>query len=131
VLEPTLAIGFAVVLALAAVLNKAGDFLYRKGIAKPFYVKGYRLHHRDVLLVLVPAAYVALAALISLHYVRVVSYLFWPSLDFAFLLVGVCLAIDLGLDALSSKVTEGALLHHEWVYFLLPAYLFTHLLVLA
>lgn len=126
-----LAAGFIVVLLVAAVLNKVGDFLYRKGIAKPFYVKGHRLHHRNVLLIHVPAAYVALAALISLHYLRVLWYSLWPSAEFTLLLVGVCLTIDLSLDVLSSKEVRGTLLHHEWVYFLLPAYVFTHILVPA
>jgi len=131
VLEFLLAAGFVVVLSFTTVLNKAGDFLYRKGIAKPFYVRGYRLHHRNVLLVLIPASYLALAALVSLHYIRVLWYSFWPSAEVTVLLVGTCLVIDLTLDALSSGEMRGALLHHEWVYFVVPWYLFTHLLVLV
>jgi hypothetical protein len=128
--ELQLAAGFIVVLSLTAILNKAGDFLYRKGIAKPFYVLGHRLHHRNVLLVLVPASYVVMATLVSLHYVRVLWSTLWPSAEVTFVLAGICLAIDLTLDALSNKEMRGAILHHEWVYFVVPAYVFTHILVL-
>jgi hypothetical protein len=131
VLEVLLAAGFVVILAAGVVLDKVGDFLFRKGIAKPFYVKGYRLHHRNVLLVLVPAAYVVLATLVSLHDLRVVWYSFWPSAAFTLFLAGTCLAIDLTLDSLSNGRMRGTLLHHEWMYLVVPAYLFTHLLVLA
>jgi hypothetical protein len=128
-LEFALATGFVVVLSLTAILNKAGDFFYRKGIAKPFYLLGHRLHHRNILLVLVPASYVGVAALISFHYIRVLWYSLLPSAEFALILAGVCLAIDLTMDFALSKEMKGALLHHEWVYFVVPAYLFTHLLV--
>lgn len=130
-LELRLAAGFIVVILSTVLLNKAGDLLYRRGIAKPFYLLGYRLHHRNFLLALVPAAYVAVAALIYLHYIRVLWYSFWPSAEITLFLAGACLVIDLVFDALSSQEKRRALLHHEWVYFVVPAYVFTHLLVLV
>lgn len=130
-LELRLALGFVVVLCLAVILNKAGDLLYHKGIAKPFYLLGHRLHHRSFLLAIVPVSYAAVATLILLHYMRILWSSFWPSLEFTLFLAGACLAIDLTLDALSSAEKRRALLHHEWVYVLVPAYAFTHLLVLV
>ena len=127
-LQLRLLAGFVVVVASTAILNKAGDLLYHKGIAKPFYLLGHRLHHRNVLLALVPAVYAVVATMLYLHYMRIIWYSFWPSLEITLFLVGVCLTIDLTLDALSTVEKRRALLHHEWVYVLVPAYAFTHLL---
>jgi hypothetical protein len=123
--------GFVVVVSSMAVLNKAGDLLYHKGIAKPFYLLGYRLHHRNVALAFVPAVYAVVAAMIYLHYMRILWYSFWPSVEITLFLVGICLTVDLTLDALSNAGKRGALLHHEWVYVLVPAYAFTHLLAIV
>lgn len=130
-LELRLVAGFFVILSSTLLLDKAGDVLYHKGIAKPFYLLGHRLHHRSFLLSIVPASYVAVAALIYLHYMRVVWSSFWPSVDVTLFLAGACLALDFTLDALSSREKRRALLHHEWVYVVVPAYAFTHLVALV
>jgi len=114
-LELRLIAGFMVVVASTVLLNKAGDLLYKKGIAKPFYLLGYRLHHRHFLFALVPTTYVAVASLLYLHYLRVLWSSFWPSVEVTLFLAGMCLTIDLALDALSSVEKRRALLHHEWV----------------
>lgn len=131
VLELRLLAGFVVVVSATLLLDKFGDYLYHKGIAKPFYVLGYRLHHRSILLSIVPAGYVAVAALIYLHYVRIVWYSFWPDAEITLILAGVCLAFDLAWDAFSSEQKRRAILHHEWVYFLVPVYVFTHMVALV
>jgi len=69
--------------------------------------------------------------MIYLHYMRILWYSFWPSVEITLFLVGICMTIDLTLDALSSVEKRRALLHHEWVYVLVPAYAFTHLLALV
>ncbi len=130
-LEVGLVAGFFVLLTSTLALNKAGDYLYHWGIAKPFYVLGHRLHHRNVLLTFVPACYAALATLVYLHYVRVLWYSFWPSLEITLLLAAVCLTIDLTFDGLSNAEKRRALIHHEWVYFVVPVYVFTHLVALV
>lgn len=129
-LEFRLVAGFLVVLASTFTLDKVGDFLYHKGIAKPFYLLGHRLHHRTILLSLVPATYVLVASLIYLHYVRVLWSEFWPSVEFTLLLAGICLTFDFTVDALSTVDKRRALLHHEWVYVIVPAYVFTHIITL-
>lgn len=130
-LELRLLAGFVVVVSSTAFLDKVGDVLYHKGIAKPFYLRGHRLHHRNFLLALVPAVYVVVATMLYLHYMRILWYSFWPSVEITLLLMGICLTIDLTLDALSRVEKRRALLHHEWVYILVPAYAFTHLLALV
>ena len=130
-LQLRLVVGFVIVVTSTVVLNKVGDLLYHKGIAKPFYLLGYRLHHRNFLLTLVPATYIAVATLIYLHYVRVLWYSFWPSVEITLFLAGICLTIDFALDAVSSVDKKRALLHHEWVYVVVPAYVFTHLIAIV
>jgi hypothetical protein len=119
--------GFIVVVSATALLDEVGDFMYRKGIAKPFYLFGFRLHHRGFLLALIPAVYVAVATMVYLHFFRVLWSSFWPSVDITLFLAAACLTIDLTFDALSSREKRRALIHHEWVYLVVPAYVFTHL----
>jgi hypothetical protein len=74
---------------------------------------------------------VTVGTLIYLHYARVLWYAFWPSVEVTLLLAGICLTLDFALDGLSSKEKRSALLHHEWVYVVVPAYALTHLVVLV
>lgn len=128
-LDFRLIFGFLVILFSATLINKAGDVMYRKGIAKPFYVMGHRLHHRSVLKTVVPAAYAAVAVLIYLHYMRIVWYSFWVSTGVAVLLTGLCLSLDMTMDALIARGKRTGLVHHEWLYLIVPAYVFTHMIV--
>jgi hypothetical protein len=123
--------GFFIVVSATLVLDKVGDYLYHRGIAKPFYVFGRRLHHRKVVVALVPACYAAVATMVYLHYMRVLWSAFWPGVEITLCLAGACLLVDFTLDALSTKEKRRALLHHEWVYFVVPAYVFTHVVALA
>jgi hypothetical protein len=121
-----LAAGFVVLLILTLILNEAGNVLYRKRIVKPFYLLGYRLHHRSILLAVMPV-YVGVVALLELHYVRLLWYSLWPGIEIALALSVACMAVDAGLDTVSKEKSR-ALLHHEWVYLVVPAYIFTHLI---
>jgi len=130
-LELRLIEGFVVVLTSTLVLDKVGDFLYHRGVVKPFYLLGRRLHHRSFLLSIVPASYVLVATFIYLHYVRVLWSSFWPSVEVTLFLASICLTLDFALDALSTVEKRRALLHHEWVYLVVPAYVFTHVIALV
>jgi hypothetical protein len=124
--------GFIVIVSLTFLVDKAGDYLYHRGIAKPFYIRGYRLHHKKVVLALVPSAYAALATLVYLHYFRVLWYSFWASIEVTLVLAAVCLTLDFSLDAVTiAERRMNILLHHEWVYLVVPAYVFTHLVALV
>ncbi len=120
--------GFAAILLLASLGDKLGDVMFRKGLARPFYLRGHRIHHRSVVLHAFPAAYVLVAALIVLGSVQVVWHSFWTSVEITFLIAAGCLLLDLALDRVSSSERERAVLHHELVYLAIPAYVFTHLL---
>jgi hypothetical protein len=130
-LDLRLVAGFVVIVFSAALIDKLGNVMYRRGIAKPFFVLGHRLHHRNVLRTVLPGAYVTTAALIYEHYLRIVWYSFWPSAEVAMLLSGVCFAFDMALDGLSGKVRRMAHLPHEWLYLVVPMYVFTHLVTLV
>lgn len=124
--------GFVVVLSISTFVNKAGDYLYRRGIAKPFYLRGYRVHHRKFLTAFVPAFYVAVATLIFLHFARVLWGSLWPSVEITVFLAAFCLTLDFTLDWLTTAEKRmNLVLHHEWLYFVLPAYIFTHMVVLV
>ena len=130
-LQLRLIAGFIVVVSATLILDKVGDYLYHRGIVKPFYLLGHRLHHRGFLLAIVPAAYVVVGGLVYLHFFRVLWSSFWPSVEITLFLATACLAIDFTFDALSSAEKRRALLHHEWVYLVVPAYAFTHLVALV
>ena len=126
-LDIRLVAGFALILFSSALLNKAGDFFYHKGVARPFYVLGHRLHHKSVLQALVPVSYVAVASMVYFHYLRVLWYSFWPSLEITVLVAGACVASDMILDYVTNSEKRTALLHHEWLYLIVPVYALTHL----
>jgi hypothetical protein len=130
-LDVRLVEGFAAVLVAAVLVDKLGDMLYRKGIARPFYVFGRRLHHKKVVLTAVPALYAVVALLIYAHYVRILWYAFWVTTDVTVFLAGACLAFDMVLDAILNSEKRRGILHHEWLYLIVPAYVFTHLVVLV
>lgn len=123
-----LAIGFAAVITLAALLNKLGDIMFRKGMARPFYVKGHRIHHRDVLILTLPATYTLLVSLMMLNFVQVVWSAFLTGIETTLVIAAGCLLVDLMLDRVRFGARERAWLHHELIYLLIPAYFFTHVI---
>jgi hypothetical protein len=125
-----IAIGFLVLFLVAALLDKLGDALFRRGIAKPFYIRGHRVHHRDVLLIALPLTYALIAALVLLGDVRLVSGTLWTGLGNMLIIAAACLGFDLALDYGIPRVRWG-ILHHELIYLLIPAYAFTGFIHLA
>ena len=123
------AVGFVAVLVLASLMNKLGDVMFRNGIARPLFVRGHRIHHRDVLLLALPGAYAIVVSLVLLGLVAVVWRTFWTGIETTFLIAAACLLLDLGLDRASVGMKVRAMLPHEIVYFLIPVYVFTHVLV--
>lgn len=126
-LDVRLVEGFVAVVLSSALINKAGDIFYRKGIAKPFYVLGHRLHHKTVLKTVIPASYVAVASLIYVHYLRIVWSTLWLSVELTIAISVACLAFDMALDALLNSERRKGILHHEWLYLIVPVYALTHL----
>jgi len=129
-LSTGIAVGFMATIVIASLVNKFGNLMFRKGVAKPFYIGRYRLHHRTFLLVFLPLAYVSVASLILAGFVQVEWSLLFTGLQSTFVLGVACLAVDLTLDYLRGGFGRG-ILRHEFVYLAIPAFAFTDFLKLA
>ncbi len=129
-LSTGIAVGFLATIIMASLMNKFGNLMFRKGVAKPFYIGRYRLHHRTFLLVFLPMAYISVAFLILAGYVQVEWNLLLTGLQDTFMLGVACLAFDLSLDYLRGGIGRG-FLRHEFVYLAIPAFAFSDFLRLA
>ena len=124
-------IGFFAMIVIASILDKFGDAMFKRGVAKPFYMLGHRLHHRHFLLVILPLLYSCLAALILGGYVKIVGSLLWTGLATTLFVSMVCLATDLFLDYRSSTGKKLGFIRHELIYLLIPASAFMEFLRLV
>ena len=102
--------------------------MFRRGVAKPFYIRGHRLHHRDFLLVFIPTVYVVLTTLIVAGFVHIVWRLLWTGLGTTLAIAAACLAVDLAVDYVSSNPHRWGVVHHELIYVLIPAFAFLNFL---
>jgi hypothetical protein len=123
-------IGFVATLAIAAVLNRFGDLMFKLGVARPFFVGRYRLHHRRFLFVFLPIGYAILSSLILAGYIQIVWSDFWTGIMSTLLIAASCLLLDLGLDYAHESGRWG-FLHHELIYLAVPAFAFTDFLHLV
>src|SRR5579863_2782892 len=110
-----LTVGFFATVAVASALNQFGDAMFRRGVARPFFVGRYRLHHRSFLFRAVPVAYLAIAAMVVTGVVKIEWGLFWTGLAGTVLVAADCLLIDLTIDY-SRKGRGWGFLRHELVY---------------
>ncbi len=121
-------VGFAAVLVLASLFDKVGTVMFRRGMVKPFYVLGRRIHHRGVLYFAFPAIYALVVSLIMLGFIHVIWSAFSTGIETTLAIAVGCFVVDLLLDGVSFGVRDKSFLHHEWIYLLIPAYAFTHVL---
>ena len=130
-LEDGIAIGFCTTMLIASMVDKFGDVMFRRGVAKPFYVMGHRLHHRHFLMLILPLIYSGIAALIVAGYVQIVGSLLWNGLGCTLIIAAACLAADLALDYASATGRRLGVVRHELIYLLIPAYAFADFLRLT
>lgn len=109
-------------IATALVVDKLGSFMFRRGYAKPFFVLGRRVHHAWIS-VLLPFCYVAFSYFIITGNIHPIWNLFWYRLALILPVVGLCLTVDFICDG--RKASSTGIFRHEWVYALIPAYIFT------
>ena len=124
-------IGFVATLALAAILNRFGDVMFRRGVARPFFVGRYRLHHRRFLFVFLPIGYAILSLLILAGHIEIIWSDFWTGILSTLVIAASCVLLDLGLDYAHDSGGWG-FMHHELIYLAVPAFAFTdflHLIV--
>lgn len=117
-----LLIGLFVAVGTAFVVDKLGSFMFRKGYAKPFFVLGRRVHHVWIS-ILLPFFYLTFCYFIFTGNIHPIWDMFWYRLAFILPLVGFCLAVDFIGD--SWKGSSTGILRQEWVYALIPVYIFT------
>lgn len=125
-----MAIGFVATLAFASVLNRFGDFMFRKGVARPFFVGRYRLHHRRFLFVFLPTGYAILSLMVLAGYVEIVWSDFWTGIVSTLVIAASCLLLDLGIDYAEEGRGWG-FIHHELIYLAVPAFAFSDFLRLV
>lgn len=116
-------IGFVLLLGVTVFIDKLGTALFHKGFAKPFYIKGHRIHH-SIIYSIVPISYGAISVLYFLGYLGIHWNLLWINLAYIALITGACIAIDSIGDKFWPEIRKNVILHHEWVYSIIPAYMF-------
>ena len=125
-----MAIGFVATLEIAVILDRFGDAMFRRGVARPFFVGRYRLHHRRFLFIFLPFGYIILSLLILAGYVVIIWSDFWTGIVGTLLIAASCLLLDLGIDYAKNRGGWG-FFHHELIYLAVPAYAFTDFLHLV
>jgi ABC-type dipeptide/oligopeptide/nickel transport system permease component len=114
-------VGLIAAIATGLALDKLGSFMFGRGYAKPFFVFGRRVHHVWIS-VLLPFCYVVFIYFMTTGNIHPIWDLFWYRLALILPVVGVCLAVDFIGD--SRKASSTGIIRHEWVYVLIPAYIF-------
>lgn len=117
-------VGFFATVATASALDKFGDAMFEKGVARPFFLGRHRLHHRSFLFRGVPVAYLAIAAMVLTGLVKIRWGLFWTGLAGTVLVAVDCLVLDMTIDYIRKGRGTG-FLRHEFVYLAVPMYAFT------
>ncbi len=121
--------GLLVITFITVAFDKIGTFMFRKGLVKPFYVKGHRVHHK-IIYPIVMGSYILLSALDFLGIIEPVWSSIWYRAAIVSAITGFCFALDLVADTIFDG-RKHAILHHEWVYLLIPAYIILELLKVA
>ena len=123
-------IGFGLVLGLLIFIDKLGTAMFHRGFAKPFYVRGRRIHH-SVIYFVIPIAYGAISVLFFLGYVGFRWTDMWIHIASIGAIVAGCLVVDFVGDKFWPEIKANRIVHHEWIYSIIPAYIFTYVLVVA
>ncbi len=117
--------GLILILATTLIVDRLGTAMYRKGFAKPFFIRGRRVHH-DCIYFIVPTSYVLLGALFLLGYVQIIWGTLWLKLAFTGVILAGSIAADFLGDMLWPRIRTNAILHHEWIYTIIPAFILTY-----
>lgn len=125
-----------VILSLSAILfttivvDKLGTAMFKRGFAKPFYIKGHRVHHSCIYLI-VPLLYSIFLGLYVFGYIQIVWGTLYYNLAWTILLLAATMSVDFLGDKFWPKIRKNVILHHEWVYTLVPAYILTTIVIVV
>jgi hypothetical protein len=115
-----LMLGLFATVGTAFLVDKLGNFMFRRGYAKPFYVLGRRMHHVWIY-ILLPSCYLVFSYFLITGNIHPIWNMLWYRLALLLPVAGCCLAVDFIGD--SRKASSTGLLRHEWIYTLIPAYI--------
>ncbi len=118
-------VGLVLILATTWIVDKLGTAMYKRGMAKPFYLRGRRIHH-SVIYFIVPACYTTLFAMFILGFIQVFWDSLWVRFAYTFILLAFAIAADFLGDRFWPQIRKNAILHHEWIYMVLPVFIFTN-----
>jgi hypothetical protein len=114
--------GLGLIMFSTLVVDKLGTAMYKRGFAKPFYLKGHRIHHSCIYFI-VPSLYGLFIGLYLMGYIQPIWTLLWFKIAYTSVLVAATLAIDFLGDKYWPKIRKDVFWHHEWIYTILPAYI--------
>jgi hypothetical protein len=114
-------VGFVLVLLITTFVDKLGTFLFHRGYAKPFYVKGHRIHHVWIYAI-IPSAYLIFTLLLLFGYVLPIWDDMYLRLASIIPIAAACMCIDFIGDKKWPKIRKNVILHHEWVYTFILVY---------
>lgn len=118
--------GLFLALGVTAFLDKLGTAMFHRGFAKPFYIKGHRIHH-SVLYCVVPISYGLISVLFFMGYLKFIWHDMWMNIGLLTMLVAVCVAIDFIGDRFWPEIRKNVILHHEWVYSVIPVFIVAYM----
>ena len=101
--------GLGVILFSTFVVDKLGTAMFKRGFAKPFYLKGHRIHHSCIYFI-VPSLYGLFIGLYLMGYIQPIWTLLWFKIAYTSVLVAATLAIDFLGDKSLAKDQEGCIL---------------------
>ncbi|HZW55975.1 MAG TPA: hypothetical protein VFF30_06770 [Nitrososphaerales archaeon] len=117
-----MAVGFVVVLLTTLLADRLGTYMFHRGYAKPFYIKGRRIHHFWIKL-FVPLGYVVFCVLLLTGYVLPIWSGMYVRLFSVLAVAVVCICVDSLGDKRWPRIRKDQILHHEWVYALIFLYI--------
>ncbi len=120
--------GLLFVLGVTVVVDKLGTAMYHRGFAKPFYIRGRRIHH-SCIYAIAPISYGILSTLFFFGYIGFTDI--WLRVAYTGVVCAACVAVDFLGDKFWPEIRKNVIIHHEWVYAIIPAYIFTFVIVVT
>lgn len=124
------AISLTALLLATFIVDKLGTAMFKRGFAKPFYLKGHRVHHSCIYLI-VPMGFGVFLGLYLLGYVQILWGSLYSNIAYVLLILAITMAVDFLGDRYWPKIRKNVILHHEWIYTLVPVYILTYMVIVV
>ncbi|MHB2036409.1 MAG: hypothetical protein ACYCPW_06660 [Nitrososphaerales archaeon] len=123
-------ISLSAILFSTVIVDKIGTAMFTRGFAKPFYIKGHRIHHSCIYLI-APTGYAAFLGLYLLGYIQILWGSLYDNLAYIIIILAITMSVDFLGDKFWPKIRRNVILHHEWIYTLVPAYILAYMVVVV